>query len=66
MRTVYGSDDCVYIDHEGIVVERPKAVLYNIHGEEVWIPRSVIEDENEELVAVQKWWANKNGIRGDW
>ena len=66
MRTVYGSDDCVYIDHEGIIRETQKATLYNIHGEEVWVPKSVIEDENDEIVAVQKWWANNNGIRGDW
>jgi len=66
MRTVYGNDDCIYLDHEGKVRESEKAALFNIHGEEIWVPKSVIDDENEEIVAVKKWWADKNGLRGDW
>lgn len=63
---VYGNDDNVYMDHEGMKRETDKAKLFNIHGESVWIPKSVIEDESEEIVAVKKWWAEKNGMKGDW
>ena len=66
MKTVYGSDDCVYMDHEGLEHESPKAKLFIIHGEKVWIPKSVIDDDNEELVGVKKWWAEKNNLKGDW
>lgn len=65
-RTVYGNDDCIYIDHEGIEHQSNKATLFKIHGEKVWIPKSVIDDEGDEIVAVKKWWAQKEGIRGDW
>lgn len=65
-RMVYGDDDNIYIDHEGMVRKTDKAVLYKIHGETVWIPKSVIDDYNDEVVAVKKWWASKNGLESDW
>jgi hypothetical protein len=54
MRSVYGSDDCVYLDHEGIKHQTDKAKLFIIHGENQWIPKSVIEDENEEIGCSQE------------
>ena len=66
MKSVYGDDSCVYIDHEGIRRTTDKAKLFVIHGEGFWIPKSVIDDENEEIVAIKRWWADKNGIKGDW
>lgn len=65
-RQVYGDDSCVYIDHEGIEHQTAKAMLIKIHGEKKWIPKSVIEDEGDEIIAVKKWWADKEGLRGDW
>ncbi|MCK5611400.1 hypothetical protein KAR91_56540 [Candidatus Pacearchaeota archaeon] len=66
MRTVYGSSDCVYLDHEGIEHQTPKAILFKIHGEMKWIPKFAIVDEGDGVVAIKKRWADKNGIRGDW
>jgi len=65
-RTVYGNDDCVYIDHKGIEHQTEKAILFKRGESKLWVPKAVIEDEGDEVVAVQKWWADKNGIRGDW
>jgi hypothetical protein len=45
--------DAVWIDHDGVIRETDKAALYSI-------------DEGEEVVGIKKWWAEKNGIEGDW
>jgi len=71
-RFVYGNDDNVYIDHDGIKFETKKgvddegAILFSIKGQDVWIPKKLIEDYNDDLVAVKRWWADKNGFKGDW
>lgn len=49
--------------------ETDLAVLIEIEGKEVWVPKSVIDDDSEvwqdeqegELV-VKEWWAEKNGM----
>jgi len=71
-RTVYGDDGGIYINHDGVVHETKKgskddgAVLFSIKGENKWIPKSQISDYNNEIVAVKKWWAEKNGLKSDW
>ena len=71
-RMVYGDDDSVYIDHGGIIRETKQgvkgegAMLISIHGEQKWVPKSLITDYNSEIVAIKRWWAEKNGIRSDW
>ena len=41
-----------------------KARLFIIDGRDVWIPKSVIdeEDEEENTVSVKEWWALKEGL----
>jgi hypothetical protein len=66
VRQVYGDDGLAWIDHDGVVAETEKAKLYSIGNEEIWLPKSQIEDENEELVAIPKWLAEKKGLGSDW
>lgn len=66
MRKVIGGDDCVWLDIEERLRETDKAVLFKIHGEDRWVPKSVIVDEGDEVVGVAKWWASKNNIDSDW
>jgi hypothetical protein len=49
--------------------ETPKALLVEVEGEEMWVPKSVIHEDSEvwqgeqddgELV-VKRWWAEKEG-----
>jgi len=48
-----------------------KALLCEIDGEDIWVPKSVIHDDSEVyddednsqgLLAVKKWWAESNGL----
>ena len=66
-RFAHDSADVVWIDVDGIRATTEKAIAFQVNGGEVlWIPRSVIVDHNEEHVGVKKWFAEKNGIEGDW
>lgn len=67
MKKVYGDKgDDVYLEHDGCLRETDKAKLYSVHGEEIWIPKSVIKDDGDEIVIVAKWFASKNGLESDW
>jgi len=46
------------------IVETPKARLFILFDEEVWVPRAVIEsvDNEEQTVDIHTWWAEKNGL----
>ena len=67
MRQVYGSEDgTVYLDHTGVVHETEKAILYKTATGDLWVPKSVIEDDGEDIVGVKRWWASANKIKGDW
>jgi hypothetical protein len=59
-------DDHVWLDHDGVIRETEKAKCFSIENEDVWIPISQIEDENDELVAVSKWFAEQRGLEGTW
>lgn len=65
-KRVHGDDSTVWLDHEGVRRETERAKLFVIDGDEVWVPKSVIIDENDELVGVQPWWAEKNDLQGQW
>ena len=67
-RVVYSNgEDVTWLDHEGVVRQTDKAVLFKLPGgEERWVPKSLIVDQGEDLVGIQKWWCEKNGIKGDW
>jgi len=55
-------DETVEIEIVNKVHETDHAVLFNIEGDEFWIPKSVIDDMDECMVVVQKWFAKKEGF----
>jgi hypothetical protein len=63
MRTVYGSDgNEIYVDHEGVVQTTELAKCYRTEFGDVWIPKSLILDEGDDLFSVPKWFAEKEGL----
>jgi len=55
----------VSIDYDHRVNETAKAILFLIDGEEYWIPKSVIIDDDEEesgSIEVAQWFAEKEGL----
>jgi hypothetical protein len=62
-RKVYGEHaDEAWLDHDGVVRETDKAKLFRIGGHDVWLPKSRILDENDELVCVPRWIAGEKGL----
>jgi len=51
--------DEVILDDNGL-----QAILYKIDGEDIWIPRSQIEDENYtgNSILITEWIADKKGL----
>jgi len=66
-RQVYGStDDLAYVDHDGLLRESEKAKLFSIDNEEIWIPKSQLVDEGDEVIAIPRWLAEEKGLKSDW
>lgn len=64
-----GSEDPVHVGTAKVLRESAKALLIDLEGESVWIPKSIIHDDSEvwntengegELV-VKAWFARKEG-----
>lgn len=66
MKSVYNPDDLTYIDHDGVIHETDKAKLFSIEGDKVWLPKSKIRDEGDDIVAIPKWLAEKKGLESSW
>lgn len=68
MRSVYGDDGAVWCDLGSIQKETQAAYLLQLAEEEKprWVPKSCVIDIGEEVVGIAKWFAQKNGIQGDW
>ena len=66
MRQVIDQGDLVYLDHQGVKKETDMAKLYDLGDQQVWIPKSQIKDENDEIVAIPRWLAEAKGLEGDW
>lgn len=63
------SADAVYVDDVVCMRETAKAVLVDLAGDEVWIPKSVLHDDSEVTgegdsgrLAVRRWWGEKEGL----
>ena len=65
-----GDDPCELGTAE-YMFESQKAVMFNIEGEEMWVPKSVIHNDSEiwdstsercGLLVVKTWWARKNEL----
>lgn len=63
-----GDDPCTVTEDSRVIKDTGKALLVDIDGDEVWIPKSVIHDDSEvykedtegELI-VKLWWAREHG-----
>lgn len=62
------SEDTVWIEHDGVLQESDKAVLFDTtENGELWVPRSLIADQDGSRVGVPRWFADKNDIEvEDW
>lgn len=59
---------------EAVEAETDKAILVEIEGEKMWVPKSQIDDDSEVYskksgegggtLIVSEWWAKKNGLEG--
>lgn len=55
------SDTCII--STTLLRETNRAQLHQTEdGEEVWIPKSLIEDQDTNWVEIPVWWAQKNGL----
>uniref|UniRef100_A0A6M3M5S0 Uncharacterized protein n=1 Tax=viral metagenome TaxID=1070528 RepID=A0A6M3M5S0_9ZZZZ len=64
--------DIYRFDHDGVIATSQKAVLLNVNGDEIWIPRSVLVDPEDgdgmergdpaDQVAVLAWFAEDRGL----
>lgn len=50
------------VEYDKLIRETDAAQLYSIGGDEVWIPKSVILDDDGTVLTVQRWFAEKEGL----
>jgi len=59
----FSSDETTYLDFQKKLTETELANLYLLDdGDKLWIPKSVIQCEDEGTLGVHAWWARKQGI----
>ena len=54
--------EMIELPHDGVIRETGLAKLFDLGDCEAWIPKSIIDDEDDELVTVPEWWAIKEGL----
>jgi len=54
--------ESVQVPHDGIKHQTDKAVLFEIGGSDVWIPKSCIESVDADEVWVAEWFSDKEGL----
>lgn len=54
----------VEVEHSGIACDMKSnaAVLFDMDGEEQWVPRSLMESYDDRVFWVQRWFAEKEGL----
>lgn len=63
-------DDTVSFDVDQVEAEGEKAILVELEGEKVWVPKSQIHDDSEVYskasgggtLIVTRWWAEQRGL----
>jgi len=64
------SEDTTEVEVTRVVRETERALLVEVEGEEVWVPKSVIDDDSEVYsvksgagtMVVRRWWAENAGL----
>ncbi len=56
--------DTVEISYDEIVTETDMAILFKDDKDQFWIPKSMIDDhdEDDKIVSVYEWFAEKEGL----
>lgn len=54
----------ITVEYDEIITETGKAVLFDIEGEEIWIPASQLEDydEDNQTFDIPDWLAEEKGL----
>ena len=56
-------EDVAYVAIEEELHETDVAKLYLLEsGEEQWVPKSLLQDEDDGGIVVPQWWAEKEGL----
>ena len=59
-----GSEEPVEIPHDGVLVDEDqhKSILFDIDGEEVWLPRTEIVEQDDNTVTIPRWLAEDRDL----
>jgi len=57
-------DSLIEVEYGELLHETDNAILFDFEGEEIWIPRSLIDshDASNQLVEIPLWFAEQKGI----
>lgn len=58
----FSNEEVTYVYYYGIIKESSDAKLFNTDFGHVWIPRSQIQSQDKEIVAIPTWLAKKKGM----
>ncbi len=58
--------ELAYLQHDGLIRDKPDAALYSIRGKKVWFPKSQIKDSDDKIIVVPQWLCSKKGLVSDW
>lgn len=60
----YSNEEVTYLDYEKKVRETDLATLFRLEdsGTDQWVPKSLIECDDDGILGVPTWWAKKNGL----
>lgn len=57
------SDEMVTVDYDELLHETDLARLFDINGEEVWLPKSICKlDKDDSTIEMPEWLANKESL----
>lgn len=59
-------DDLSYLEHQGVVADRPLARCYRIGGIKVWLQKRLIRDSNDKIVVIPTWLAKSKKMSSDY
>jgi hypothetical protein len=58
--------ELVGVEHEGQAHETADAILFSCQDREVWIPKSELEDYDDQCMVIPRWLADARNLEPDW
>lgn len=55
-------EETTIVDVDKFEHETDRALLFIVDGENLWVPKSVARDYDDDYVEVALWWAEKKGL----